>query len=56
MSQYTIDSDHWYIEKGILGLCFSSGEKTVKAELDNYDVFDFFDRTMYSYDVKLTNM
>ena len=41
---------------GVPGLYFSSGEKIVKAELGNYDVFDFSNRTMYSYDVRLTNM
>ena len=56
MSQYTINSNHRYTESGIPGLYFSSGEKIVKAELGNYDVFDFTNRTMYSYDVKLTNM
>ena len=56
MSQYTIDSNHRYTEAGVPGLYFSSGEKIVKAELGNYDVFDFSNRTMYSYDVKLTNM
>lgn len=56
MSQYTINSNHRYTESGVLGLYFSSGEKIVKAELGNYDVFDFSNRTMYSYDVRLTNM
>ncbi len=56
MSQYTINSNHWYTESGVPGLYFSSGEKIVKAELGNYDVFDFSNRTMYSYDVRLTNM
>lgn len=56
MSQYTINSNHRYTESGVPGLYFSSGEKIVKAELGNYDVFDFFNRTMYSYDVRLTNM
>ena len=56
MSQYTINSNHRYTESGVPGLHFSSGEKTVKAELGNYDVFDFSNRTMYSYDVRLTNM
>ena len=56
MSQYTINSNHRYTESGVPGLHFSSGEKIVKAELGNYDVFDFSNRTMYSYDVRLTNM
>ena len=56
MSQYTINSNHRYTESGVPGLYFSSGEKIVKAELGNYDVFDFSNRTMYSYDVRLTNM
>ncbi len=56
MSQYTINSNHRYTEAGVPGLYFSSGEKIVKAELGNYDVFDFSGRTMYMYDVKLTNM
>lgn len=56
MSQYTINSNHRYTEKGVPGLYFSSGEKIVKAELGNYDVTDFSNRIMYSYDVKLTNM
>ena len=56
MSQYTINSNHRYTESGVPGLYFSSGEKIVKAELGNYDVFDFSSRTMYSYDVRLTNM
>ena len=56
MSQYTINSNHRYTESGVPGLYFSSGEKMVKAELGNYDVFDFSNRTMYSYDVRLTNM
>jgi RES domain-containing protein len=56
MSEYTINSNHRYTEKGMPGLYFSSGEKIVKAELRNYDVYDFSNRTMYSYDVKLTNM
>lgn len=56
MSQYTINSNHRYTESGVLGLYFSSGEKIVKAELGNYDVFDFSNRTMYQYDVRLTNM
>ena len=56
MSQYTINSNHRYTESGVPGLYFSSGEKIVKAELGNYDVFDFSNRTMYQYDVRLTNM
>ena len=56
MSQYTINSNHRYTESGVPGLHFSSGEKIVKAELGNYDVFDFSNRTMYSYDVRLSNM
>lgn len=56
MSQYTINSNHRYTESGIPGLYFSTGEKIVRAELGNYDVFDFSNRTMYSYDLKLTNM
>ena len=56
MSQYTINSNHRYTESGVPGSYFSSGEKIVKAELGNYDVFDFSNRTMYSYDVRLTNM
>lgn len=56
MSKYTINSNHRYTEPGIPGLYFSSGEKIVIAELGNYDIFDFSNRTMYSYDVKLTNM
>lgn len=56
ISQYTIDSNHRYTEKGMPGLYFSSGEKIVRAELGNYKVYDFSNRTMYSYDVKLTNM
>ena len=56
MSQYTIDSRHRYTDKGVPGLYFSSGEKIVRAELGNYDVTDFSNRTMYSYDVKLSNM
>ena len=56
MSQYTVNSNHRYTESGVPGLYFSSGEKIVKAELGNYDVFDFSNRTMYSYDVRLKNM
>ena len=44
------------IKKDTPELYFSSGEKIVKAELGNYNVFDFSNRTMYSYDVKLANM
>ena len=56
MSQYTINSNHRYTEKGVPGLYFSSGEEIVKAELGNYDVTDFSNRINNSYDVKLTNM
>ena len=35
---------------------FSSGKKIVCAELGNYDVTNFSNRTMYSYNVKLDNM
>ncbi|MDE7330792.1 MAG: RES family NAD+ phosphorylase [Lachnospiraceae bacterium] len=56
MSDYTINSNHRYTGKGMPGLYFSSGEKIVKAELGNYDVYDYSNRVMYSYDVKLTNM
>ena len=56
MSDYTINSNHRYTEPGMPGLYFSSGEKIVKAELGNYGVDDLSNRTMYSYDVKLTNM
>ncbi|WP_440191627.1 RES domain-containing protein [Anaerocolumna jejuensis] len=56
MNDYTIQSNHRYTKKGTPGLYFSSGEKIVKAELGNYDVTDFSNRTMYSYDVKLDNM
>lgn len=56
MSRYTINSKHRYTEAGIPELYFSSGEKIDRAELGNYDIFDFSNRTMYSYDVKLNNM
>ena len=56
MSLHTIKANHRYTEAGVPGLYFSSGEKIVKAELGNYDVFDFSNRTMYSYNVKLENM
>lgn len=56
INQYTIDSNHRYTKPGTPGLYFSSGEKIVKAELGNYGVTDFSNRTMYSYDVELDNM
>jgi hypothetical protein len=56
MNDYTINSNHRYTKKGTPGLYFSSGEKIVHAELGNYNVIDFSNRTTYSYDVKLDNM
>ena len=56
MNDYTINSNHRYTKPGTPGLYFSSGEKIVYAELGNYNVDDFSNRTTYSYDVTLNNM
>lgn len=56
MSPYTVNANHRYTEPGVPGLYFSSGEKIVNAELANYSITDFSNRTMYSYDVSLSNM
>ena len=56
MNDYTINSNHRYTKPGTPGLYFSSGEKIVYAELGNYNVDDFSNRTTYSYDVNFNNM
>ena len=53
---HNIDTPYRYSPEGIPGLYFSSSERIVKAELANYDAFDFINRTAYSYNAKLTNM
>ena len=56
MNDYTINSNHRYTKPGTPGLYFSSGEKIVYAELGNYNVDNFSNRTTYSYDATLNNM
>lgn len=56
MGKYTINANHRYTQPVIPGLYFSSRGKIVKAELGNYNVLDFSNRTTYMFDVKSTNM
>ena len=56
MNEYTVNSNRRYTKPGTPGLYFSSGEKIVYAEVGNYDVTNYANRTMYAYDVKIDNM
>ncbi len=53
MNVYTINSNHRYTQPGTPGLYFGDSEETVYAELGSYNVTDYSNRTMYSYDLRV---